>query len=158
MHCKQIKDVIGLQPMKTEPAIMHLDTSIEQARFCWVIAGTGTSTFTLKLKVFYSWFSANSSHFYSEPPPLECGHFWKPFNTRILNMWIFLETLIPFMWRVLFIILCPRYWTFKRWISELPTSGLATWWAILRWAILSPLSHQDCPPQLYHYFQSNCLI
>ena len=30
----------------------------------------------------------------------------------------------------------------------LPTSGLATWWAILRWAILTHISHQDCPPQL----------
>ena len=30
--------------------------------------------------------------------------------------------------------------------SGLPTSGLATWWAILRWSILSPISHQDCPP------------
>ena len=34
----------------------------------------------------------------------------------------------------------------KRIPSGLPTSGLATWWAILRWAILSPISHQDCPP------------
>ena len=28
----------------------------------------------------------------------------------------------------------------------MPTSGLATWWAILRWA-LGNISHQDCPPQ-----------
>ena len=46
-----------------------------------------------------------------------------------------------------------------RWISGLPTSGLATWWAILRWAILTSISVIRIAHLNYNtFFQSVCLF